>query len=378
MGLQKICVGIAGTAKNTGKTTTTVAILSTLRQRGIGIFLTSIGYDGEDIDNVTGLPKPKIFLAPGDIVATAERCLEAGTAKFKLLHITDIQTPLGRISIVKIKSGGMVVVAGPNKSSDLRQVIKRFRALGPGFILIDGALNRMAPMVETDGLILATGAAYSTDIPRLAAESSQVEQILQLPLLSVPPVLPDTIALYDSDGEILELRTEISLFSPTIANKIRQCLPLKGTLWIPGILGETAFCALCEQWCSSGPPGRLLFADPLKLLVAGKAATVLERVRQLANAGIQVGVRTRIPLLAVTINPYYPQYRMDNDSYQPAYVDFHRLQVAMRNKLTSPVYDIMRQGAENLVDALIGRSQPWIHPSAIMDFENIRVGEELK
>ena len=82
-------LGIAGTAKNTGKTTTTNAILACLRKRGIAVFLTSIGYDGENLDNVTGLPKPKIPVEPGDIIATGTppgvgagmkppRCLKAG------------------------------------------------------------------------------------------------------------------------------------------------------------------------------------------------------------------------------------------------------------------------------------------------------------
>ncbi len=79
-------LGLAGTAKNTGKTTTTAAIIQELRMRDIKFYLTSIGYDGENIDNITGLPKPKLRVKTGDIVATAEKCLLTSTAALQVLR----------------------------------------------------------------------------------------------------------------------------------------------------------------------------------------------------------------------------------------------------------------------------------------------------
>ena len=58
-------VGIAGTAKNTGKTTALNALLRAAHEHGTLVGVTSIGYDGESIDTVTGLPKPSIFLEAG-------------------------------------------------------------------------------------------------------------------------------------------------------------------------------------------------------------------------------------------------------------------------------------------------------------------------
>lgn len=354
-------LGIAGTAKNTGKTTTTNAILACLRKRGIAVFLTSIGYDGENLDNVTGLPKPKIPVEPGDIVATAARCLAAGTAQFERICETDISTPLGRLQLVRIKTPGLVVTAGPNKSSEAKRLISLFRTIGPGFILLDGALNRLAPMVEADGLVLATGAALTTDIPLLARETGKIEQILQLPcLLGSPGLLataPSQICLYHPDGEQGRQWPGTSLFSPTDAAQVADCLPPDAMLYIPGIIGETAFEQLTADWIKRRQRGQLIFADPIKLLVAGKATYFCELIDRLAGAGVQTGVLKRLPLLAVTINPFYPQYRMESDSYHPAYVDFHRLQVALRNDLSTPVYNVVRQGAEKLVDTIIAHAQ---------------------
>ena len=58
-------LGILGTSKNTGKTTTTSALLEIANNKNLSVGITSIGYDGEDIDNITGLPKPRIFAKRG-------------------------------------------------------------------------------------------------------------------------------------------------------------------------------------------------------------------------------------------------------------------------------------------------------------------------
>jgi uncharacterized NAD-dependent epimerase/dehydratase family protein len=73
-------LGIAGTAKNTGKTTTLQAVVRAIRRSGTGVYLTSIGYDGEEVDTVTGLPKPKVVVEEGDMVATALSFLRSSPA----------------------------------------------------------------------------------------------------------------------------------------------------------------------------------------------------------------------------------------------------------------------------------------------------------
>ncbi len=348
-------LGIAGTAKNTGKTTTTNAILACLRKRGIAVFLSSIGYDGENLDNVTGLPKPKIPMEPGDIVATAARCLDAGSAQYERISETNIHTPLGRVQLVRITTPGLVVTAGPNKSSETRRLISLFREISPGVILLDGALNRLAPMVEADGLVFATGAALTTDLPLLARDTGYIEQVFRLPCLApgLADENPQTICLYDAAGYRTEQLPASSLFSAAYAKAIVDRLPPGGKLVVPGIIGKTAFQQLADSWLTLGNAGQLIFSDPIKLLVSGKAACFYELLERLATGGIHAGVLRRIPLLAVTVNPFYPQYRLENDTYQPAYVDFHRLHVALRSELSTPVYNVVRQGAERIIDAIL-------------------------
>ncbi|MFA5482866.1 MAG: hypothetical protein WC278_05815, partial [Bacilli bacterium] len=56
-------IAIVGRGKNVGKTTTLNHILK-LYSDEEGISITSIGYDGEDIDNITETIKPRIYIYP--------------------------------------------------------------------------------------------------------------------------------------------------------------------------------------------------------------------------------------------------------------------------------------------------------------------------
>ena len=153
---------------------------------------------------------------------------------------------------------------------------------------------------------------------------------------------PQQICLLNPDEERSRQWPGASLFAPAVAAQIADCLEPGDKLYIPGIIGEAAFEQLAACWIKLHQRGQLIFADPIKLLVAGKAACFCELIDNLAGGGVQTGVLKPLPLLAVTVNPFYPQYRMESDSYHPAYVDFHRLQVALRNELATPVYNVVR------------------------------------
>ena len=63
------CMAIAGIEKNAGKTTVLNYLLQNSRKKVEAI--TSIGYDGEEIDQVTATDKPRIYVSRGTLVATA-------------------------------------------------------------------------------------------------------------------------------------------------------------------------------------------------------------------------------------------------------------------------------------------------------------------
>lgn len=351
-------LGLAGTAKNTGKTTTTAAIIEELRYRSIPFYLTSIGYDGETIDNITGLAKPKLRVEPGDMVVTAEKCFLASTAGFKILHMTSLQTPLGRIGIAKVLKGGLVVTAGPNKTSEVKALGKLLFQFGPGICIFDGALSRIAPMAETQGFVLATGAAKSPDIARVAAETEMVWHMANLPQVPRSSELKKLeikkIGWYSSRLETMECWEMTSLLSREDVNKVTSFSGLDWEyLYIPGVASVSALETLAAHFEITKSKVILCFTDPMKCIVVGETVHVFNLLRRLEKAGVFVGVLTRVPLIAVTVNPFYPEYRVDAACYQPAFVDVIRLQVAVQKKIHVPVYNVLRQGAVSLVDEIL-------------------------
>ena len=118
-------IGFAGTAKNTGKTTAALHVLNCCTTAGLTTALTSIGYDGESLDTVTDLPKPRYYLPAGSLLATAERCVMGSSAQLDILENTGIQTVLGTVLVARVRQPGFVVLAGPNRETDLRPLMTR-------------------------------------------------------------------------------------------------------------------------------------------------------------------------------------------------------------------------------------------------------------
>ncbi|NJD18960.1 MAG: hypothetical protein FIA95_06715, partial [Gemmatimonadetes bacterium] len=174
-------VGIAGTAKNTGKTTALNALVAAAHARGVSLAATSIGYDGEAVDNVTGLPKPRIVLPAGAVATTARSCVPP--SGWDVLDATGAWTALGEVLVVRCREPGPIVLAGPNRRSELARVMERMRELGPSLTVVDGALNRLAPMSVASAFVLATGAAHTPELEALVREALAVESFFRLPVV---------------------------------------------------------------------------------------------------------------------------------------------------------------------------------------------------
>src|SRR6516225_3055913 len=150
-------LSLIGLSKNVGKTTTTNHLLETLisekHYRSDELALTSLGLDGEAIDALTGLPKPRYIPQAGLLVATtAELLLQAeshGAQVERLLQLSG-RTALGPVFLARVLHSGKVIIAGPTLLHDLRTAIDQFARIGARLILVDGAINRLsatAPLI---------------------------------------------------------------------------------------------------------------------------------------------------------------------------------------------------------------------------------------
>ncbi|HHY41288.1 MAG TPA: hypothetical protein GX514_00295 [Thermoanaerobacterales bacterium] len=354
-----LTIGIAGTAKNTGKTTTTSAILGELYNRNISIGLTSIGYDGEEIDNITGLPKPRLYVKENTILAIAKKCLKGGSAEYEVLETTNITTPLGNINIVRVVKEGLAVVAGPNKGSQLKYVKdKMINELGCKIILVDGALNRIAPMVETDGIIIATGAARNTNIDVLVEETKALYELLNLPKVQEDKLQHflhlEKIALFPKNtDEGIKLLRYGSLIDNSTVNEILTDINNVQIIFIPYLISELALKQLNDNLRGLWLDKTLIIKDPIKLITGGDSQNLLNEIKRIKENGGNVETLKNLPLLAITVNPFYPKYRFDKNSYEPGYINRDELLEKMQNAMHIPVIDIKQEGAATLVNTLL-------------------------
>jgi hypothetical protein len=127
--------------------------------------ITSIGLDGEDIDQVTFLEKPQIYVRTDDIIATAKDTLNQFNAEYEIIEETNIFTAIGKIVICKILKPGKALVAGPSLVSDMSILIDKLKSLYDYKIFIDGAFFRQsfASISETTVLVIGANAAFDMD-----------------------------------------------------------------------------------------------------------------------------------------------------------------------------------------------------------------------
>lgn len=170
-------IAVTGMCKNAGKTTVVNHIIGEYRGcYKLGI--TSIGYDGEDIDEITMLEKPRIMVYPGMLVATCENCLETTSARFKEMYDTGMRTALGNIRVIEIIKQGIVEVSGPSLVSQIEDICMAMKELGGQKVLVDGAAGRLSFAPHLDCTILSVGAALSNDMTHVIRSAGHLVDIL--------------------------------------------------------------------------------------------------------------------------------------------------------------------------------------------------------
>jgi len=356
--LKSKVLGILGTAKNTGKTATTSVLLEIANNRNLSVGITSIGCDGEEIDNITGLPKPRVFAKRGTIIATSDRCLKAGTAKIEKLEGTNFSTPLGNIAIGEITKEGLIVIAGPNKEDELSIIIEKLKKLGNELILVDGAINRIIPLMKADALILATGAARSVSNDFLAKEIQCICSLFNLPkidkknLMNLKDMDQKVVILIQKNNSKRFLRIN-SLINLADLLEFTNNLDDKTTsIFIPGVLTKFALNELIKKNTKLLKSKNIIIPNPFHLLVGINPITLTDILFEMKNLGINLKIVKIIPILAITVNLFYPLYRYENRRYEKSWVNRDGLYNKIKSIVNVPVIDIASEGGNSLFDII--------------------------
>ncbi len=344
-----IVIGVAGTAKNTGKTTTLLQTTKFFNSLGKDVFLTSIGYDGEDFDNITGLPKPRILVPKGAMAASALSLLKSSPADFEDLRYSGVDCALGPVYVGTATSTGKVVLAGPTNTEDLISVIEFARK--DSAVLLDGAFSRLSPMVAADSLILATGATRSTNPVKLAREVNAIFRVMSLPKVSEGSMERYAISSHSvitiSNGLFLKgqgRKVGIRLVQGAMPSDLR----------IQGIVNPGVFLEILEViggFSNDTGNGHLpilfVFDHPIMLLLSGDIMLWDRVLDRLSQFGCGAAVKDTTQLLGVTINPYTLS-QLDNGKFVAGQVDPKEFLENVRNSAKVPCTDIVLEGPSAL------------------------------
>jgi len=323
-------ISIIGLAKNVSKTTTLNYLIKNLK--GIKLGLTSIGRDGERYDVITQLPKPRIFIKKGTIVATARQSFEASEVKMEILKKTQFNTPLGEILILRALSDGFIELAGPSINKFLQEICLELKNLGCDLILIDGAFDRRsyATPIISDATILSTGASVSEnmqDVINLTAHTIELlnlesEEDKEIKKLAQEILKKSTIGIISNQNTIHLLGVSTSLESAEdIANSLDEnskYIVIKGAL--TNKLLEDLM-SLTDKYKKAA----IIVEDSTKLFLSKKIKEKFQK-----KGGI-LKVLNPIKIIAVTINPTSPL------GYSFEKTTFLNL---MKKKIDVPVFDL--------------------------------------
>ncbi|MBT9135466.1 MAG: hypothetical protein DDT34_00521 [Firmicutes bacterium] len=326
-------VAVVGLAKNAGKTVALNSLIRQAAERGLALGLSSVGYDGEKIDFVSRLAKPRIDVEAGTVIATAAATLERATAPLEIIATTNFVTALGEVMLVRAREGGSVEVAGPDSYREMGVCIARMQELGCELILVDGALDRVggAAPTLTEGAILATGAVAGSSLGRILSRTLHMVHLFSLPevvrqelrVAATGAIEAGRILLFTAEGErTLPFRTALGHAAAVV-----DCLPLVEPCYliVPGAINESLLSELANRprLCRNVV---LICQDPTHIF------SWPEVWQKYTGCGGRVEVLKHIRLLAVTVNPTAPRGR----SYPPA--EFAR-EIAL-SLLPLPVFDL--------------------------------------
>ena len=322
-------VSIVGMEKNTGKTECLNYILRRLADSNHRLAITSIGLDGEGLDQVTQTHKPEILLNKGDVFVTSEAHYRGKKLDAEILDLSKQRTSLGRLVTARVTGSGKVIISGPSETVWLKKLVDSMAQFGVETTLVDGALSRQSlgsPAI-TEGMILATGAALSANIHTLISKTAFLHELICLPEWESPQneaLLRITSGLWalDAEDQVHDLGIESAFLLQSNKEKL---FSYGNTFYVSGAVTAGLLNFLRIQ---PGIEETVIVARDFSRIFADK-----ESYQAFTKRGGQIKVLLHTKLIAVCVNPVSPQGYI---------LDSKQLLEKLTEKLGIPVYDIFK------------------------------------
>lgn len=321
-------LSIVGLEKNTGKTECLKYVLDRLPLQTKRIAVTSIGIDGETVDQVTRTQKPEIVLREGMYFGTSEMHYRQRRLVSELIDVSDESTSLGRVVTARALTSGKILLSGPSSGSSLKRWMAGTGQYGIDLVIIDGALSRLssASPAVSQSMILATGAAYSANINTLVNKTAHVVDLVNLNLTTEDNIktlapLEQGVWFIDTEGTLHDLKALTSLSQEIHFEGMENC----STLYVAG--------ALVDGFLEKVRQNKHLRQVEIVVRDFTKIFVSPQQFKLFIKAGGRISVLQKSKLIAVTVNPTSPSgYVLDSDT--------------LCNKLSEaiglPVYDLIK------------------------------------
>lgn len=318
-------VAIVGMAKNVGKTVTLNYLLDGLKETGKRIGVTSIGLDGEGLDQVTTTPKPEITLYNGMTFTTAEQQYAGRELTAEILSVGGRMTSVGRLVTARVVVPGKVMITGPADTYSLSKLLKEYRESQVDLALVDGALSRLSPAspTVTDALVLATGAAVSANIAQVVKSTKYACQLIELPETESQV----RERLLNCERGVWVLRKDGTLEKTKVLSALAGEIPAIDdsvrAIYASGAVGNL----FVERLRNQRKEIELVVGDFTKIFVTQDCYAMTLRSK------VRMSVLYKSKLAAVTANPWSPQgYTFDSDE----------LCDRLRDEINVGVFDVKR------------------------------------
>jgi len=321
-------LSIVGLEKNTGKTECLKYVLDHLPVESRRIAVTSIGIDGETVDQVTRTQKPEISLREGMYFGTSEMHYRQRRLVAELIDVSDETTSLGRVVTARAITGGKILLSGPSSASSLKRWMGQMRQLGIDLVIIDGALSRLssASPAVSQSMILATGAAYSANISTLVQKTAHVVDLVNMELTGADNIkqlapIDKGVWFIDDEGALHDLNALTSLSQEIHFDGVEHC----STLYVAGALVGT-FLEKVRQ-------NKKLRQVEIVVRDFTKVFVTPQQFKLFIKGGGRISVSQKSKLIAVTVNPTSPSgFVLDSDT----------LCARLSEAIGLPVYDLLK------------------------------------
>lgn len=329
--LQAKSLSIVGLEKNTGKTECLNYVLRRLAQMNKIPAVTSIGIDGEGVDQVTSTPKPEIYLDKGTYFTTLTPFYLNKHFLSEVCRVEEGKGSLGKWVTACARERGKVVLAGPSDTESLAKWVQQMsRQFGVDVCLVDGALSRKSPAspAVTQALVLATGASYSVNMKKLVEQTRFVCDCVAFPKVDaitadlLMPVERGVWGISAQGDRIWDTQVPAVLRSDQISAAVE-----KGgkRLFVAGVAGGALFKELMQGNSTAVEGIEVVVRDFTRIFAQP------QDVNAFLQRGGKISCLMRTQLIAVCVNPVSAQgYRMNAEA----------LENNIREAVNVPVYNI--------------------------------------